>query len=174
MTLAAKRDVGTPCQRVWDVLADGWSYTHWVVGNSRTRAVDSTWPQPGAVIRHSVGVWPVVINDQTEVESSAPPHELVLRAGLGPLGAAQITMQIEELPDRSTDPDRQPGRPAVPLCGRLQQVSGGPAGVVDTADGDRNPGHPRRTVRATPARSAGNRHLRLERLGRRQMPLIAT
>ena len=99
MTLAATRDVGTPCQRVWDVLADGWSYTHWVVGNSRTRAVDSTWPRPGAVIRHSIGVWPVIINDQTEVERSTPPHELVLRAGLGPLGAAQITLQLEELPD---------------------------------------------------------------------------
>ncbi len=94
--MATTREVAAPIQQVWDVLADGWTYSQWVVGNSRTRAVDSNWPEPGSAIRHSVGVWPLVINDQTAVQSSSPPHELVLRAGLGPLGAAQITMRVEE------------------------------------------------------------------------------
>ncbi|WP_232000759.1 SRPBCC family protein [Mycobacterium kyorinense] len=97
--LSATRDVHASCQRVWEVLADGWTYSQWVVGNSRTRAVDSDWPQPGAAIRHSIGVWPLVINDQTSVESCVPLQELVLRAGLGPLGAAQITMRLAEIPD---------------------------------------------------------------------------
>ena len=96
--LSATRDVSVPCQRVWDVLADGWAYSQWVVGNSRTRAVDSSWPQPGSAIRHSIGIWPLVINDQTEVESCDPPRELVLRAGLGPLGAARITLRLQEIP----------------------------------------------------------------------------
>jgi hypothetical protein len=26
--LSATRDVAASCQRVWDVLAEGWSYTH--------------------------------------------------------------------------------------------------------------------------------------------------
>ncbi|EUA52181.1 hypothetical protein I552_0391 [Mycobacterium xenopi 3993] len=30
--------------------------TEWVIGNSRTRAVDSNWPAPGSVIRHSIGL----------------------------------------------------------------------------------------------------------------------
>ena len=34
-------------QQVWDVIADGWTYSQWVVGNSRMRAVDPSWPSPG-------------------------------------------------------------------------------------------------------------------------------
>jgi uncharacterized protein YndB with AHSA1/START domain len=94
---AARKDVTASCQQVWDVLAEGRSYTQWVVGNSRTRAVGSDWPQPGAAIRHSIGVWSVVINDQTSVENCAPPHELVLRAGLGWLGAARISMRLDDI-----------------------------------------------------------------------------
>jgi hypothetical protein len=97
--LAATRDVVASCQQIWDVLADGWTYSQWVVGNSRTRAVDSHWPQPGAAIRHSIGVWPLVIDDQTTVESCTPGRELVLLAGLGALGAARITMRLTEIPD---------------------------------------------------------------------------
>ncbi|MCV7401060.1 SRPBCC family protein [Mycobacterium fragae] len=97
--LTAMRDVRASCQQVWDVLANGWTYSQWVVGNSRTRAVDSNWPAPGSVIRHSIGVWPLVIDDQTEVEACDPPHELVLRAGLGRFGAARITMRLHEIPD---------------------------------------------------------------------------
>ena len=97
--LIATRNVTASCQSVWDVLADGWTYTQWVVGNSRTRAVDSNWPQPGSAIRHSIGVWPLVIDDQTVVESCEPGQELVLHAGLGRLGAARITMRLTEIPD---------------------------------------------------------------------------
>jgi hypothetical protein len=97
--LSATRDVTASCQQIWDMLADGWTYSQWVVGNSRTRAVDSHWPQPGSAIRHSIGVWPLVIDDQTTVESCTPGQELVLRAGLGLLGAARITMRLNEIPD---------------------------------------------------------------------------
>ncbi|WP_051465111.1 SRPBCC family protein [Mycobacterium genavense] len=77
-------------------MANGWTYTQWVVGNSRTRTVDSHWPQPGSAIRHSVGVWPLVINDKTVVESCTPGEELVLRAHVGPLGAARITLRLTD------------------------------------------------------------------------------
>ena len=97
--MATTRDVAASCERVWDVIADGWTYAQWVVGNSRTRAVDANWPDPGAAIRHSIGVWPLVINDQTEVISSNPPHELVLLARLGPLGAARITLRLHGSPE---------------------------------------------------------------------------
>jgi uncharacterized protein YndB with AHSA1/START domain len=98
VAMATTRDVAASCERVWDVLADGWSYTHWVVGNSRTRAVDPNWPDPGATIQHSIGIWPVVIQDETIVESSSPPHELVLCARMGPLGAARITLRLTDIP----------------------------------------------------------------------------
>ncbi|MBW0020222.1 MAG: SRPBCC family protein [Mycobacterium sp.] len=97
--MAATREVTTARQQVWDALADGWTYAQWVVGNSRTRAVDSNWPQPGSAIKHSVGVWPLVISDQTVVESCSAGEELILRAGLGRLGTARITLRLTDIPD---------------------------------------------------------------------------
>lgn len=97
--MATRRDVAASRQQVWDVIADGWAYSQWVVGNTRTRAVDANWPEPGAAIRHSIGIWPLVINDQTVVESCTPSHELVLHAGLGRLGAARITMRLTDIAD---------------------------------------------------------------------------
>jgi len=96
--ITATREVAAPCERVWEVLAQGWTYTQWVVGNSRMRAVDSNWPEPGATIRHSIGIWPLVINDATVAEECDPPHKLVLLARLGPMGAARITLLLQETP----------------------------------------------------------------------------
>lgn len=92
------RDIAAPRQRVWDVLADGWTYSQWVVGNSRMRAVDDDWPAPGSRILHSIGVWPLVIDDETVVLSSTPQRELVLLAKAGPLGAARITLRLSDIP----------------------------------------------------------------------------
>ena len=97
--MATTREVRTSRQQVWDTIADGWTYAQWVVGNSRTRAVDPHWPQPGSAIKHSVGVWPFVISDQTVAESWMPGEELVLHAGLGRLGAARITLRLKDIPD---------------------------------------------------------------------------
>ena len=60
---------------MWDVLADGWLYPLWVVGASRMREVDDTWPAVGSKLHHSVGAWPALINDDTEVTDVEPlPH----------------------------------------------------------------------------------------------------
>ena len=53
--------------RVWAVLADGCSYVSWVVGASRMRAVDERWPAQGATLHDSVGLWPALLNDETQV-----------------------------------------------------------------------------------------------------------
>jgi uncharacterized protein YndB with AHSA1/START domain len=97
--MATTREVRASRQQLWDAMANGWTYAQWVVGNSRTRAVDSRWPEPGSAIKHSVGVWPLLISDQTVVESCTPGDELVLRAGIGPLGAMLITLRLQDLPD---------------------------------------------------------------------------
>ena len=60
--VTVSRDVDAPAQAVWDVLADGWDYATWVVGASRVRDVDRTWPAEGSRIHHSFGLWPVVVN----------------------------------------------------------------------------------------------------------------
>ena len=97
--MIATRDIAAPRRRVWDVLADGWTYSQWVVGNSRIRAVDDEWPAPGSTIHHTIGVWPLAINDETVAESCTPLEELVLLAKLTPFTAARITLQLADSSD---------------------------------------------------------------------------
>ena len=92
--LTVKRDTTASRQQVWAQLADGWTYAQWVVGNSRMRAVDANWPSPGSTIHHSVGIWPLLLNDETVVEKCDPERELVLIAKGRPFGAARITLRL--------------------------------------------------------------------------------
>jgi hypothetical protein len=92
-----RRETSASRQQVWAVIADGWTYSQWVVGNSRMRAVDPNWPQPGSTLHHSIGVWPAVINDSTVVESCTPEEELVLIANGRPFGKARITLRLHDL-----------------------------------------------------------------------------
>jgi uncharacterized protein YndB with AHSA1/START domain len=94
--LTATRETTASRQRVWDVIADGWTYSQWVVGNTRMRAVDPNWPAPGSRIHHTIGIWPVVLNDESEVESCVPMEELVLLAKGRPFGGARITLRLSD------------------------------------------------------------------------------
>ncbi|WP_144874480.1 SRPBCC family protein [Microbacterium sp. 1.5R] len=78
---------------VFEVLHDGWLYPGWVVGASRMRDVDEAWPQPGAVLHHSVGVWPALLDDTTVVEEWDPPRRMVMRAKGWPIGEARVTIR---------------------------------------------------------------------------------
>ena len=91
------RETRASRQAVWAVIADGWTYSQWVVGNSRMRAVDANWPEPGSTMHHSIGVWPAVISDSTVVESCIPERELVLVANARPFGKARITLRLHDL-----------------------------------------------------------------------------
>jgi uncharacterized protein YndB with AHSA1/START domain len=84
------RTIRTTPSAVWDVLADGWAFPLFVVGASRMRDVDEAWPAVGAKIHHSIGVWPALINDHTEVLAATPGERLVLRARGWPLGEASV------------------------------------------------------------------------------------
>ncbi|MEO6019869.1 MAG: SRPBCC family protein [Knoellia sp.] len=88
------REVAAPREAVWDVLADGWLYPTWVVGASRVRSVDQEWPAVGACIRHSVGLWPALINDRTEVLHMSALVELTLKARAWPAGDAHVVITI--------------------------------------------------------------------------------
>ena len=89
------REVHAPVEKVWAVLEDGWSYPSWVVGASRMRAVDATWPAAGAKLHHSAGVWPLVLNDETRVKAVEPGRRLVLLARGRPFGEAVIDITLE-------------------------------------------------------------------------------
>jgi hypothetical protein len=81
---------------VWNVIADGWLYSGWVVGASRIRDVDALWPGQDAVLHHSVGTWPFLINDKTVVTASNPGKSIELIARGWPLGEAKVVITIEE------------------------------------------------------------------------------
>ncbi len=94
MSTNERRIDATP-DEVWAVLSDGWLYPLWVVGATRMREVDAAWPEKGSRIFHSVGVWPLVINDSTTVVECEPVRRLVLRAGAWPAGEGQVTIDLE-------------------------------------------------------------------------------
>lgn len=86
-----------PAAHVWKVIADGWLYSGWVVGASRIRAVDDQWPQTGSKLHHSVGAWPLLINDSTSVTGMEHGRELVLLARGWPMGEAKVIITLEDL-----------------------------------------------------------------------------
>jgi uncharacterized protein YndB with AHSA1/START domain len=88
------RTIDTTPERVWDVLADGWLYPLWVVGATRMRDVDRNWPEVGARLHHSAGVWPAVVDDTTEVLEVVPGSMLRLRARGWPAGEAEVVITL--------------------------------------------------------------------------------
>ena len=96
-SLTVKRDTTATREQVWAVIADGWTYAQWVVGNSRIRAVDQDWPAVGSTIRHSIGVWPLLLDDLTVVEDCQPLEQLVLLAKGRPFGKARITLRLFDI-----------------------------------------------------------------------------
>jgi uncharacterized protein YndB with AHSA1/START domain len=90
-----KRTMKAPAEVVWEVLSDGWLYPLWVVGASRMRDVDRTWPEVGSQLHHSVGAWPLLLDDSTEVLRMASGSMLTLHARGWPAGAARVTITLE-------------------------------------------------------------------------------
>jgi uncharacterized protein YndB with AHSA1/START domain len=88
------RTINTTPEKVWEVLADGWLYPLWVVGATRMRDVDEDWPQEGAQLHHSAGVWPAVVDDTTEVVEVTPGSMLRLRARGWPAGEAEVVITL--------------------------------------------------------------------------------
>ncbi|GAA0956817.1 SRPBCC family protein [Frigoribacterium faeni] len=79
---------------VFAVFADGWSFPSWVVGSSRIRDVDESWPSLEARISHSFGVWPAVIDDTTSIVEWDPPRRVVLLARGWPMGEARVAFTV--------------------------------------------------------------------------------
>ncbi len=90
-----QRTIQAPPDRVFAVLADGWSYSDWVVGTVHIRDVDASWPKPGAELHHKAGPWPMSLHDKSTVLSMEQDRELTLRAGLWPLGEAIVAIRLE-------------------------------------------------------------------------------
>ncbi|KKJ96915.1 SRPBCC family protein [Micromonospora sp. HK10] len=89
-------------QQVFDVLADGWTYSDWVVGTAHVRDVDDSWPRVGSRLHHRAGPWPFSLQDASTVLVCDAPHRLVLKAGLWPAGEATVAFTLEPLDDGRT------------------------------------------------------------------------
>jgi hypothetical protein len=94
--MTVQRETTASRERVWEVLANGWTYSGWVVGNSRIRAVSANWPAPDSRILHSIGAWPAVIDDETVVESADVGYQLVLLAKIRPAAKARIELRLND------------------------------------------------------------------------------
>ncbi|KAA1424695.1 SRPBCC family protein [Mumia zhuanghuii] len=96
------RDIDAPAHQVFAVLADGWTYASWVVGASRIRHVDASFPEPGSAIHHSVGTWPALIDDTTTVLACEPGRRLELRVRAWPLGEGNVALVLRDLGSSTT------------------------------------------------------------------------
>lgn len=99
MTAVSRTTVEASAQEVWAVLADGWSYAAWVVGASRVRDVDRSWPQVGARVHHSIGAWPVLVHDRTTVIQAQPASVLELDVAVWFFGRGVVRFDVEPLTD---------------------------------------------------------------------------
>jgi hypothetical protein len=99
---------------VFEVLADGWSFASWVVGAARIREVDDAWPQPGSRIHHSIGLWPMLIDDTTSVLSIDRPHTMELKVRAWPTGEGRVRIEcaVEEGGTRVVMTEDATGGPA--------------------------------------------------------------
>ncbi|MBA3489469.1 MAG: SRPBCC family protein [Longispora sp.] len=86
--------IAAPQAEVFAVLADGWTYSDWVVGTTHIRDVDPSWPEPGSRIHHKAGPWPLSVHGETPVIDCDPPTRLVLRPKLWPFGEATVTFTL--------------------------------------------------------------------------------
>ncbi|PKH40626.1 Polyketide cyclase / dehydrase and lipid transport [Nocardioides alpinus] len=89
------RTIAATREQVWSVLADGWLYPLFVVGAARMRDVDDSWPAVGSQLHHSVGAWPLMIDDTTEVLEVDPGRRILLLARGWPAGQAHVEITLE-------------------------------------------------------------------------------
>src|SRR6478752_6639542 len=89
------RELSCTPEDVFRVLENGWLYPPWVVGASRMRQVGDDWPAERAVLHHSFGVWPALIDDKTVIERWLPPRRVVMRARGWPIGEARVTIDVK-------------------------------------------------------------------------------
>ncbi|MFB9903659.1 SRPBCC family protein [Allokutzneria oryzae] len=95
--------IGASAEDVFDVLADGWSYASWVVGAAHIRQVDSGWPAEGARVHHSIGPWPLQVQDVTRVLDVVHGRLLDLEARAWPVGTARVRISLTPAGPAETD-----------------------------------------------------------------------
>lgn len=87
--------IPAPPRRVFEALADPYTYQEWVVGTSKIRDADPEYPSVGSRLYHRVGFGPLAIRDHTEVLELVPDRLIELDAWLRPIGRARVRITLE-------------------------------------------------------------------------------
>ncbi len=88
-------DMHAPPEQVFAVLSEPRSYARWVVGSREVRRADPDWPALGTAFDHTIGVWPLVLSDHSEVVASEPPRLLKLLVKARPFSKAYVTLHLQ-------------------------------------------------------------------------------
>src|SRR3954451_7107488 len=80
---------------VFGVLTDPGAFGYWVVGAKRVRGHDRAWPRRGSRFHHTVGVGPVVLDDNSKVLEIKQDRRLVLEAPVRPFGIATVELDLK-------------------------------------------------------------------------------
>lgn len=89
-----RRTLQATPEQVWAVIADGFTYCHWVVGTSIIRDVDAGFPAVGTALHYRVGRGPLSMDGHTEVHAVEPRRSLRLEAHGWPAGSVDITVTL--------------------------------------------------------------------------------
>ena len=96
MATTRRHMTGLTPKAVFDVLRDGTTYSHWVVGTRKIRAVDGGWPAKGTRLHYTVGYGPLRKDDVTTSRAYTRDRRLELEAHAWPAGSARIVLRAEE------------------------------------------------------------------------------
>lgn len=94
--VTAETTITAPAARVFATLTDPETYPDWLRGCKQIRGVDAGWPEPGSAFHHRVGVWPVHVDDRTEVVAVEPDRRLELLAKARPAGEARVVFDLTD------------------------------------------------------------------------------
>jgi uncharacterized protein YndB with AHSA1/START domain len=88
------RTLLAPREAVWDTLIDPGTYPDWLIGASKIRNVDRSWPGVGSRFQHRVGIGWLSIPDHSEVVAIGPGRLLRLEVKARPLVSAVVTFVL--------------------------------------------------------------------------------
>ncbi len=87
--------IDVPPGRVFQVLEEPDKFGDWVVGSKEIRDADANWPEQGSKFHHTIGIGPLELKDNTEVEQVERDRHLVMRTKTRPAGVQRVALELE-------------------------------------------------------------------------------
>ena len=81
---------------MWAILADGHTYSDWVVGSAESRMVEPDYPSPGSRLHHTQFLPKVGVKDTSTVLEAEEPRHLLLEVRVRPLLVSKVQFQLED------------------------------------------------------------------------------